>query len=185
MPEGHRAYGFMLVVEGADLVREDILDKLFEAGCDDALFGVRGHLQFGEFERQARSLSEAVIGAIEQVESVLPLRVVRIQPEELVSASAIAQRTGRSRESVRLLVEGKRGPGGFPAPVAWVDAKTRLWRWSDVARWFREALGEGLDAGEGADFLAALNAALELRNRAARLAKPEEREALAVLLPAL
>jgi hypothetical protein len=113
---------------------------------------------------------------------VRPLRVMRVEPDELVSASASATRTGRSRESVRLLVEGKRGPGGFPAPVAWVDAKTRLWRWSDVARWMREAHGEAVSAADGAEFLAALNAALEVRARVPGLVTPTERRAVAGLL---
>jgi hypothetical protein len=113
---------------------------------------------------------------------VRPLRVLRVEPDELVSASAIAERVGRTRESVRLLIEGRRGSGDFPAPVAWVDAKTRLWRWSDVARWLREAHGEDVPVGEGAEFLAALNAALELRARVPGLVTVAERRAVAGVL---
>ena len=175
-------YSFTLVIEGTDLTPPDVIDALYEAGCRDALFGSRGPIQLGEFDREASSLAEAVMGAIEQVESVRPLRVVRVEPDELVSASAIAARAGRTRESVRLLVEGRRGPGGFPAPVACVDAKTRLWRWSDVARWLRDVLGDGVPAGEGAAFLAALNAALELRARVSALETAAERRAVAGVL---
>ena len=179
MTEPAGTYTFTLVAEGADLTSGEIVDALYEAGCGDALFGSRGAVHFGEFDREAPSLAEAVVSAIQQMESVAPLRVVRVEPDELVSATAIAERTGRTRESVRLLIEGRRGPSGFPSPVAWVDAKTRLWRWSDVVRWFRDAMGKDIEQGEGADFLAALNAALELRDRAAELTAPAERATLA------
>jgi hypothetical protein len=178
-----RRYSFTLLVEGPDVTSGRILDALHDAGCTDAIFGARDSQQYGEFDRNAPNLPAAVASAIRDVESVAGIRVVHVEPEEFVSASAIAGRTGRTRESVRLLVEGKRGPGGFPAPVAWVDAKTRLWRWSDVAEWFRSALGQEVPHAEGADFLAALNAALEVRKRAPRLADGEERDAIAAVLP--
>ncbi len=174
-------FSFTLVIAGADLSRPDVIDGLYEAGCSDALFGTRGPVQLGEFDRMAPSLAEAVTNAIEQVESVRPLQVLRVEPDELVSATAIAERAGRTRESVRLLIEGKRGAGDFPTPVAWVDAKTRLWRWSDVARWLREAHGEEVSVGEGAEFLAALNAALEVRARVPGLGTPERRAVAKVL----
>lgn len=175
-------FSFTLVIAGADLSRADMVDALYEAGCSDALFGTRGPVQLGEFDRAALSLAEAVTSAIEQVESVRPLQVLRVEPDELVSATAIAERVGRTRESVRLLIEGKRGSGGFPTPVAWVDAKTRLWRWSDVARWLREAHGLAVPTGEGAEFVAALNAALEVRAHAPGLVTPAERRAIAGVL---
>ena len=177
-----QTYSFTLVIAGADLSRADVVDALYEAGCSDALFGARGAVQLGEFDRMAPSLAEAVTSAIEQVESVRPLQVLRVEPDELVSTTAIAERVGRTRESIRLLIEGKRGAGGFPTPVAWVDAKTRLWRWSDVARWLREAHGEDVSVGEGAEFLAALNAALEVRARVPGLGTPAERHAVANVL---
>jgi hypothetical protein len=175
-------HSFTLVIAGADLSRADVVDALFEAGCSDALFGARGAVQLGEFDRAASSFAQAVTSTIGQVESVRPLRVLRVEPDELVSASAIAERVGRTRESVRLLIEGKRGLGDFPAPVAWVDAKTRLWRWSDVARWLRDTHGEDVPVGEGAEFVAALNAALEVRARAPGLVTPAERRAIAGVL---
>jgi len=49
------------------------------------------------------------------------LIIVRIEPDELVTMAAIAERDNLSRESIRLLSRGDRGPGGFPAPVAYAD----------------------------------------------------------------
>lgn len=158
---------FTLVLGGASVLDESVLDALYEAGCDDATFGERGSSEYATFHRSAPTFAAAVIAAIRAVEKAAPgTRVLRIEPEDFVSASAIARRCRRSRESVRLLVEGERGPGAFPDPVRWVDARTTLWRWSDVAEWFERRLGERVDAPELARVVAALNGVLETRHQA-------------------
>lgn len=170
---------FTLIVDGPDVTDEPVAGALFEAGCRDALFGRRDRVQFADFDREATDLVQAIVRAIEQVESVDGLRVLRVEPEDLVSASVIAERTGRSRESVRLLVAGRRGPGGFPSPISWVDAKTRLWHWSDVANWFAEKLDQRVDDLADAQLIAAVNASLETRNRLEALEQPSHRSAVA------
>jgi hypothetical protein len=170
---------FTLIIDGPDVTQARIVDALFDAGCRDALLGRRDRVQFADFDREAPELAHALVSAIEQVESVQGMRVLRVEPEDLVSASVIAERTGRSRESIRLLAEGKRGPGGFPEPLAWVAARTRLWHWSDVANWFAERLDERVaDLGD-AQLVAAVNAGLETRNRLAALERPSHRSAVA------
>jgi hypothetical protein len=82
------------------------------------------------------------------------------------------KRLGRTRESVRLLAAGERGPGGFPAPVSHLRTRNRLWRWSDVAVWARVATPEQAAA---AKLIAAVNAALELRHAMGGLGATEQR----------
>ena len=170
---------FTLIVDGPDVTEPPVADALFAAGCGDALLGRRDRVQFVDFDREAPELVQAIVSAIEQVESVEGMRVLRVEPEDLVSASVIAERTGRSRESVRLLAEGKRGPGGFPAPIAWIDARTRLWHWSDVANWFAEKLDQRVDDLADARLVAAVNAGLETRNRLDELEQASHRSAVA------
>ena len=172
-------HAFTLILDGLVVADETTLDALYEAGASDALFGQRDMIQFADFDREAGDLVGAITSAIEQVESVEGIRVLRVEPEDLVSASAIAERTGRTRESVRLLIEGERGPGEFPPPVAWVDAKTRLWHWSDVANWFSDKFDQRVDDVDDAQLIAALNASLETRNRLATLERTEHRVAVA------
>ncbi len=43
-------------------------DALVEAGCDDATFSVKGGLIFAVFDRDAATMLDAVIAAIEAVE---------------------------------------------------------------------------------------------------------------------
>ncbi len=165
---------FTLFFSGADVLGDGQFDALYEAGCDDALFGMRDGAQYGAFDREAASFSEALASAIHDVTAAVPgLRVVRIEPDELVTMAAIAERSGISREYVRLLSNTERGPGGFPAPVACVDNKTRLWHWPDVAHWLVEhrKAKVAVDA-HAADLVAAMNAAYDLREHAAHLDSP-------------
>ena len=64
--------------------------------------------QYLDFDRDTSCLEEAVLSAVADIESVEGLEVVRIAGAGLVSMSDIAARTGRTRESVRLLVAGAR-----------------------------------------------------------------------------
>jgi predicted DNA-binding transcriptional regulator AlpA len=160
-------YSFILIIEG-DV--EEKIDDLFEAGCDDATFGSVDGAHYADFDRGASSLGEALSSAIYAVESVPGLRVRRVEPDDLVTMAEIAQRLGRTRESVRLLVAGERGPGNFPAPVSHLRHRNRLWRWSDIAAWAGESEADDLAQ---ARLIAAINAALELRTAAPDLAETD------------
>ncbi|MDE2719436.1 hypothetical protein [Candidatus Palauibacter polyketidifaciens] len=179
-----KIHSFTLIVEGVDIHEQAVLDALYEAGCDDALVATTNGIQHLDFGREAASLSEAISSAVADAESVDGLRVVRIADPDLVSMSEIAARIGRSRECVRLWVNGKRGPGGFPAPLNSPHDRYRFWRWSDVEGWLRGALGGEPWSAE--DHLrAAINAALELRHHFRQL-DPEDRPDLRALAgPAL
>jgi len=166
---------------------EPHLDALHAAGCDDAAFtGPAPDGTFtAEFDRERSSFVAAVASALDGIQSAIPgVRLLRVLPDDLVTIAAIAARTGRTDESVRLLAQGRRGPGGFPPAAGWINEKTQIWRWSDVARWFIEALDERPAGAEHAAFLAALNDALDLLTRADDLRRrPEELEAVMRFLP--
>ena len=164
-------HNFTIFFSGADVLDDEQFDALYEAGCDDALFGVRDGAQYGAFDREAESFSEALASAIEDVISAVPgLQVVRIEPDELVTMAAIAKRSGLSREYIRLLSTNQRGPGGFPAPVTYADHKTRLWHWPDVAHWLTEHERAKVEVdAHAADLVAAMNAAFDLREHARHL----------------
>lgn len=152
-------FEFVLVVDD-DVDDDAVIDALYAAGCTDATFGSVDGVGFGEFEREAEGFADAVLSAIADVESVAGLRVRRVEPDDLVTMSEIAERLGRSRESVRLLAAGERGAGDFPAPVSHLRSRFRLWRWTDVAAWAGMVSEE--ERGR-ARFVAMVNASLELR----------------------
>ena len=159
---------FTLIVDGPDVQHEALIDALFEAGCDDALVGRTEGIQYIEFDREAAHLDDAILTAVADVEKVPGVTVSRIADAGLVSMADIAARTGRTREGVRLLVAGARGPGGFPPPVTDPRSRYRLWRWSEVERWVTTCLGKEAGSFDN-DVLTAINASLELRRHGRRL----------------
>jgi hypothetical protein len=156
-------YEFTLLVAGPDLQTDEALNALAEIGCDDATVGSSGGVQHMDFDREASSYLAAVLSAINDVERAVPgARVVRVLPDEYVSLAEIAERTHRTRESVRLLSIGERGPGRFPPPAAREAGRNKLWRWTEVAAWFAGALEDDVPLGPPAH--AAANAILDLRS---------------------
>lgn len=170
------SYEFTLIVDGADLQDPVNAEALFEAGCDDATIGRIGAIQYLDFDREADSLVDAITSAAEAIENLSGVRVVHVEPDDLVSMAEIAQRTGRTRESVRLLMNAERGPGGFPAPATHFRTRQRMWRWQQVAVWFARDLGEPQTVGDPgeAQFITAFNAGLTWRHATEHL-DPEDR----------
>ena len=176
---------FTLIVDGPDIQEDnDLLDALFEAGCDDTLVGRTNEIQYIDFDREAQSLADAVLSAVNDVESVPGLAVVRLEDGDLVSMAEIAERTGRTRESVRLLVAGERGPGDFPLPVNDPKHPNRLWRWSEVNRWMRNVLSnEDVQRSSDEIMLSALAATIAARHHCRQL-DPSQRERVRSLFAA-
>jgi hypothetical protein len=74
-------YEFTLLYTGIEDYTDEMADALFEAGCDDALIGMRDGFFFAVFGRSAPTFREALISAIEDIErSGQPLRLVRVEP---------------------------------------------------------------------------------------------------------
>ena len=137
----NKKHCFTLVFEPFDMPLESIEDALFESGCDDALFGTRSGIPFLEFERESRSLVSAVVSAIADVEKAeQELVLVRVEPDDIVNISEIARRSKFSREYIRKLVEGLKGPGKFPTPISGLIRRSPLWRWVEVANWLVDAV---------------------------------------------
>jgi hypothetical protein len=162
-------YEFTLILSGVQELTREVLDAFYEAGCDDALIGIRDGIAFADFCREADSLQEAVLSAIRDVKKA-GARVEHVEPDELVTMSEIARRLDITREGVRKRVTGERGPGSFPSPVGNLTQRSPLWRWSDVLAWHQSYQGYGQvetpDRIQATSCLAAttaaINAALEL-----------------------
>lgn len=107
------------------------------------------------FEREAPSFKEALFSALREVRAA-GLVVRRVEPDDLVTQAEIAERLGRSSESVRLLSSGRRGNRSFPQPVVRTTIRGSLWRWSEVAVWARRPP----DEIERAELIALVNTEL-------------------------
>lgn len=167
-------FSFRLLLAAPELTGEQV--KLIYDHVPDANLSQRDGRVHAGFDRLAPTFAEAVVSAIIDLERVLPsVPVIALEPDELVFMADIATRRNRSKESVSLLVEGRRGPGDFPAP-AYVTAGHKLWRWSEVERWFDRYEGrEGQDRHDA--FVVAVNAVLAERRSLPQL-RIEERESL-------
>jgi hypothetical protein len=163
---------------------DDLSVHLYERIDDASLMGPDGDGSFLlEFDRRAPSLPDALVTALSELMSALPeATVLRVDEYDLATMADIARRAGRTPESIRLLVNGRRGPGGFPPAAGHLGGRTKVWRWADVAQWFQEALGELLPDTSDSAFLQAFNDALEIRRLTAQLGKPQ-RQAVAAALP--
>lgn len=126
-------YEFTIVATGLSLDDDDWQERFFDAGCHDALVAIQRGLFVLRFDREAASFAEAIESAIRDVEDA-GAKVNRVEPEPLVSASDIAERSGLSRQLVSLYANGSRGKD-FPIPVAGATTAKPLWKWCHVAKW--------------------------------------------------
>ena len=162
---------FTLVIEAPTGLSSLLEDGLFEAGCDDALLSFRGGIAYLDFYRHAENLESAVMSAIRHVEqSGLDLKVKRAEPSDLVTSAEIARRLNRSRQSIQQLISGIRGDADFPLPVAGVTAKTMLWSWQEVTKWFmNKGKLDDESVYENAVVLKQINESLEMRENELQL----------------
>lgn len=118
------------------------VERLAEAGCDDALIGVgqNGRIAL-QFNRQAENAIEAVFSAIENIKAAIPdAKLIEATPD-LVGLTDIADVLGFSRQNIRkLMINNKIS---FPAPVH--EGKAALWHLSTVLNWFKQANRYSID----------------------------------------
>lgn len=151
-------YTFRVRVHNA--LDDEAADKLYEAfdqeiGIEE---GPLGH--FVEFERDAPSFLDAALDALQEL-SRLGFESLAVE-DELVSMADVAERTGRSRQSISMLVSGERGPGDFPPPVAG-NVRSPLWHWADVSLWFDAQAGGDASSEDRGEIIASINGALANR----------------------
>lgn len=134
-------YQFTFILDYPGEINSELEDALYEAGCDDAiLYQQNGILHLG-FTRTADSLEDAVSSAMEAIASAnVPVEMAGVEPGDIVTAAEISRRLGLSREYVRLLIKGERGPGKFPLPIARPTPKMHLWSWQEVAHFAQQHL---------------------------------------------
>lgn len=163
-------FSFTLALDASRL--SDTQIKALYETVPDSTTSDRGNRTFVGIDREAADFASAVVSAIEDVERALPsIRVIALEPDDLVSQADIAQRRGRSRESISQLVKGERGPGNFPRPRHFV-ADRALWLWPEVERWFNEYEGREQQAHHDA-FISAVNALLAVRSSRSQLESAE------------
>jgi len=136
-------FSFGLVVSGVDFADDEVVNRFYGAGIDDASFGVRSGCSIAHFDREASTYFEAFQSAIRDLEgAVAGAKVSGIQSDDLLSPSGVADVSGRTRQNIHQHIQGARGEG-FPTPIAWADGDRPLWLRSDVRSWMRSGETSG------------------------------------------
>lgn len=139
-----KAYEFTLKFNFSDasINPESYVERLGEAGCDDALIGIgqKGRIAFN-FNREAESAFSALVSAIEAIKSVIPdAQLVEATPD-FVGLSDIADVMGYSRQNIRKLMLNNQA--SFPPPIH--EGKSAIWHLSNVLDWLKEGKGYAID----------------------------------------
>jgi len=110
---------------------EIFIDKLAEAGCDDALIGIgcSGRIAL-DFTRVSSSALEAVLSAIKDVKRAIPDAGLIEAAPDLVGLTDVADILGFSRQNMRKLM--LKNPD-FPPPFH--DGKPSIWHLAKILRW--------------------------------------------------
>lgn len=161
-----KTYNFTLILSGIGELNEEVENALFESNCDDAILYFRNSIGYLEFDREATNLEDAILSAIKDVQKAEhDIKPIRIEPSDFVTSAEISRRLDRSRESISQLINGKRGSGSFPHPIAGVTATTLIWSWYEVVDWFyKNKKIDNAEIVESAKFIRHCNEALEFHN---------------------
>lgn len=130
-------YHFVIMLDNARPNTEGLEDRLFEAGCDDALVCALNNSVYLEFDREAESAEQALTSAIKQVHAA-DFQIKCIQEAGPASMADLARLANTTRASISNYILGKRGKGDFPAPIGGISLSTPLYSWPEVARWLHQ-----------------------------------------------
>jgi predicted DNA-binding transcriptional regulator AlpA len=162
-------YAFTLKYQLAtdDCDHEALVERLGEAGCDDATPGIGqpGRIALA-FTRESPNAWTAIQTALHDVKQAIPsARLIEAAPD-FVGLTDAADATGMSRQNMRKLMLAH--ATDFPAPVH--EGNPSLWHLSDILAWLNDRDGYGIDANllEIARFAKQVNLAKEARDREPR-----------------
>lgn len=122
---------------------DDWIDRLADAGCDDALIGtgIAGRLALN-FDRIATDADSALRSAVADVQRAIPeARLIEAGPD-YVGLTEIAELLGISRQAMRKIMA--KNIETFPLPIH--EGSPSIWHLKDVLGWMREEQGRAVDA---------------------------------------
>ncbi|MFD2191162.1 helix-turn-helix transcriptional regulator [Pistricoccus aurantiacus] len=125
-----------------DADTDEFIERLGEAGCDDALIGIGqpGRLAL-EFTREADDARQALHSALADVKKAVPAaRLIEVTPD-LVGLTDAAEIVGMSRQNLRKLMLAN--PETFPDPVH--EGSASLWHLSEILAWLEARGSYALD----------------------------------------
>jgi predicted DNA-binding transcriptional regulator AlpA len=132
---------YQLAAEDCD--RDQLVERLAEAGCDDATIGVGqpGRIALA-FTRDSANAWSAIFSALQNVKQAIPsARLVEATPD-FVGLTDVAEVAGMTRQNMRKLMLTHAME--FPAPVH--EGNPSVWHLSDILAWLNGRGGYHIDA---------------------------------------
>ena len=121
-----------------------IVEKLGEAGCDDALVGTGLPGRLGlDFSREASSAEEAMKSALADVKQPIPTADLVEAVPDYVGLSDAAEVVGVSRQNLHKLMAKHKS---FPAPIH--AGSFSLWHLADLMSWLQLTQDYQLEASK-------------------------------------
>jgi predicted DNA-binding transcriptional regulator AlpA len=165
---------FKLPTDDADA--GDLVERLGEAGCDDALVGIGqpGRIAL-KFTREAESAKNAIVSALEDVKKAIPSAKLIEAGPDFVGLTDVADMLGMSRQNMRKLM--LLHAASFPAPVH--EGSAAIWHLEPVLQWLRSK--GGYDISQEQIDVAHIAMQINLIKAADRLELPMQREVRALV----
>lgn len=129
-------YEFTLkfALKNPDANIDELVERLGEAGCTDALVGIGQPGRIGlDFTREAESAEAAVLSAMADVKKAIPDAMLVEAAPDLVGLTDIANLLGFSRQNMRKLAV--QASLTFPPPVH--EGNPTIWNLSTVLAWLK------------------------------------------------
>ena len=130
-------YDFTLkfTLHNADTDFDQMVERLGEEGCDDALVGIgqNGRIALN-FTRNANSAYEAISSALTDVKKAIPDASLVEATPDFVGLTDVADILGFTRQNMRkiMIIHGST----FPAPLH--EGNSTVWHLAKVLLWLRE-----------------------------------------------
>ncbi|MDH6148447.1 MULTISPECIES: helix-turn-helix transcriptional regulator [Paraburkholderia] len=133
---------YRLAAEDCDA--DAIVERLGEAGCDDATIGVGQPGRLGLlFTREGTSALAAVTSALKDVKGAVPSAQLVEAGPDFVGLTDVAEVAGVSRQNMRKLMLNN--AIDFPLPVH--EGSASVWHLADVLEWLTARGGYEIDIG--------------------------------------
>ena len=116
---------------------EDLVERLAEVGCDDALVGIGhpGRIAL-EFVREAPTARDAMESALRDAQRAMPTATLIEVSPDLVGITDVAEITGVTRQNIRKLLISRAATA--PAPVH--AGNPSLWHLTDMLSWLGDEM---------------------------------------------
>jgi len=168
-------YNFQLVLSGINIHTSELADSRFEAGCGDGLLCSYNQTVYIEFTRESSSYEDAVLTAINNIESChLNIEVIYVDYDGYSDSAYVSDLTilsDISRHTLQCYKDYINGKKGIPKSIERIHEKHQLCGEDCVTATLAEQETIAVETTDKRVITKAFNEALEIKNSKPRLKK--------------